>query len=281
MQQVSPAADLATAVAPLLVVTNVEVRYQGSMLVLKNVSLTVGEGEVVALLGSNGAGKTTTLKAISSLIQSEEGRVTEGQIHFLGAAIHNRDPVSTVRRGLVQVMEGRRVLEHMSVEQNLIVASAPIKASRQQLRRALDEIYGIFPILSEFRDRQSGYLSGGQQQMLVIGRALMAKPRLLLLDEPSLGLSPLLVHTIFGSIARINRERGTSILLVEQNARLALGIADRGYVLENGRIVMEGRSDELLNNEDLKEFYLGISATGQRKNFSDIKQYRRRRRWLG
>ena len=281
MQQVSPAADLATAVAPLLVVTNVEVRYQGSMLVLKNVSLTVGEGEVVALLGSNGAGKTTTLKAISSLIQSEEGRVTEGQIHFLGAAIHNRDPVSTVRRGLVQVMEGRRVLEHMSVEQNLIVASAPIKASRQQLRRALDEIYGIFPILSEFRARQSGYLSGGQQQMLVIGRALMAKPRLLLLDEPSLGLSPLLVHTIFGSIARINRERGTSILLVEQNARLALGIADRGYVLENGRIVMEGRSDELLNNEDLKEFYLGISATGQRKNFSDIKQYRRRRRWLG
>jgi branched-chain amino acid transport system ATP-binding protein len=271
----------APAIAPVLSVTNVEVRYQGSILVLKNVSLTVGEGEVVALLGSNGAGKTTTLKSISSLIQSEEGRVTEGQIHFLGANIHNQDPVSTVRRGLVQVMEGRRVLEHMSVEQNLIVASAPIKANRHQLRQALDEIYGIFPILAEFRDRQSGYLSGGQQQMLVIGRALMAKPRLLLLDEPSLGLSPLLVRTIFESIARINRELGTSILLVEQNAKVALAVAHRGYVLENGRMVMEGTRDELLNNEDLKEFYLGISASGQRRSFRDIKQYRRRRRWLG
>ena len=281
MQQGPPPASSAAPIAPILSVTNVEVRYQGSILVLKNVSLTVGEGEVVALLGSNGAGKTTTLKSISSLIQSEEGRVTEGQIHFLGAHIHNQDPVSTVRRGLVQVMEGRRVLEHMSVEQNLIVASAPIKANRQRLRQALDEIYGVFPILAEFRDRQSGYLSGGQQQMLVIGRALMAKPRLLLLDEPSLGLSPLLVHTIFKSIARINRELGTSILLVEQNAKVALGVAHRGYVLENGRIVMEGTRHELLNNEDLKEFYLGISATGQRKSFKDIKQYRRRRRWLG
>jgi len=271
----------ARAASPLLALTNVEVRYQGSILVLKNVSLSVGEGEVVALLGSNGAGKTTTLKSISSLIQSEEGRVTEGRIDFLGAPIHNQDPVSTVRRGLVQVMEGRRVLEHMSVEQNLIVASAPIKASRHQLGQALEEVYAIFPILSEFRDRQSGYLSGGQQQMLVIGRALMAKPRLLLLDEPSLGLSPLLVHTIFASIVRINRELGTSILLVEQNAKLALGIAHRGYVLENGRMVMDGTCDDLLNNEDLKEFYLGIGVTGQRRSFRDIKQYRRRRRWLG
>ena len=267
--------------APVLAVSNVEVRYQGSILVLKNVSLTVGAGEIVALLGSNGAGKTTTLKAISSLIQSEEGKVTEGQIVFMGEPIQNSDPVSTVRSGLVQVMEGRRVLEHMTVEQNLIVASAPVKASRQQLRSALDEVFGIFPILAEFRARQAGYLSGGQQQMLVIGRALMARPRLLLLDEPSLGLSPLFVSKIFESITRINREFQTSILVVEQNARIALGIAHRGYVLENGRVVMEGRCDDLLNNEDLKEFYLGIGAAGARKNFKDFKQYRRRRRWLG
>ena len=272
---------MASTDAAILAVNNVEVRYQGSILVLKNVSLVVGRGEIVALLGSNGAGKTTTLKSISSLIQSEEGRVTEGQIVFEGTQVQNQDPVATVRRGLVQVMEGRRVLEHMSVEQNLIVASAPVKANRQQLRQSLDEVYAIFPILSEFRERQSGYLSGGQQQMLVIGRALMAKPRLLLLDEPSLGLSPLLVHTIFASISRINRELGTSILLVEQNAKVALGVAHRGYVLENGRMVMEGTRDELLNNDDLKEFYLGICASGERRNFKDIKQYRRRRRWLG
>ena len=267
--------------AAVLEVNNIEVRYQSSILVLKNVSLTIGDGEVVALLGSNGAGKTTTLKSISSLIQAEEGRVTEGQIQFLGRPIQNQDPVATVRRGLVQVMEGRRVLEHMTVEQNLIVASAPIKANRLQLRQALEEIYALFPILAQFRDRQSGYLSGGQQQMLVIGRALMAKPRLLLLDEPSLGLSPILVNTIFESIARINRELGTSILLVEQNAKVALSVAHRGYVLENGRMVMEGTRGELLNNEDLKEFYLGISASGERRSFRDIKQYRRRRRWLG
>jgi branched-chain amino acid transport system ATP-binding protein len=281
-QPVAPSnATVAAPAASILAINNVEVRYQGSILVLKNVSLNVGEGEIVALLGSNGAGKTTTLKSISSLIQSEEGRVTEGQILFLGQQIQNQDPVSTVRRGLVQVMEGRRVLEHMSVEQNLIVASAPVKASRAQLREAIDAVYEIFPILGMFRDRQSGYLSGGQQQMLVIGRALMAKPKLLLLDEPSLGLSPLLVSTIFESIARINRELRTSILLVEQNAKVALGVSHRGYVLENGRIVMEGTRDELLNNEDLKEFYLGISASGKRRSFRDIKQYRRRRRWLG
>ena len=180
----APGPMLATAAAsaPLLGINNVEVRYQGSILVLKNVSLEVGKGEVVALLGSNGAGKTTTLKAVSSLIQSEEGRVTEGQILFEGAQIQNQDPVATVRRGLVQVMEGRRVLEHMSVEDNLVVASAPLRVSRQKLRQGIDEVYGIFPILSDMRARQAGYLSGGQQQMLVIGRALMAKPRLLLLD---------------------------------------------------------------------------------------------------
>ena len=272
---------IVTALEPILVINNVEVRYQGTILVLKNVSLKVGKGEIVALLGSNGAGKTTTLKSISSLIQAEEGRVTEGQITFLGLDIQNVDPVSIVRKGLVQVVEGRRVLEHLTVEQNLIVASAPIRATRQQVRNEIDAVYEIFPILSQFRDRQSGYLSGGQQQMLVIGRALMAKPRLLLLDEPSLGLSPMLVTTIFESIVRINRDLGTSILLVEQNAKVALGVSQRGYILENGRIVMEGTREELLNNDDLKEFYLGINASGDRKNFRDIKQYRRRRRWLG
>lgn len=265
----------------VLGVTNIEVRYQGAILVLKNVSLTVGAGEIVALLGSNGAGKTTTLKSISSLIQAEEGRVTEGQIVYLGQRIENQDPVATVRKGLVQVMEGRRVLEHMTVEQNLVVASAPISMTRQELRRSIDSVFAIFPMLGQFRNRQSGFLSGGQQQMLVIGRALMARPTLLLLDEPSLGLSPLLVQTIFEAIARINRELGTSILLVEQNAKVALNLAHRGYVLENGRIVIEGTSKELMNNDDLKEFYLGIGASGERKSFKDIKQYRRRKRWLG
>lgn len=265
----------------LLSIANIEVRYQGSILVLKNVSLRVAPGEIVALLGSNGAGKSTTLKAISSLIQSEEGRVTEGSILFEGQAIENTDPVRTVRKGLVQVMEGRRVLEHMTVEQNLIVASAATRMTKQDIRRGIEEVYNLFPMLSEFRNRQSGYLSGGQQQMMVIGRALMAKPKLLLLDEPSLGLSPLLVTTIFDAVDRINREYGTAILVVEQNARVALKHAHRGYVLENGRIVMEGRRDELLNNEDLKEFYLGIGASGSTKNYREIKQYRRRRRWLG
>ena len=272
----------ASALPPaLLSVQNVEVRYQGSILVLKNVSLRVAAGEIVALLGSNGAGKTTTLKAISSLIQAEEGRVTEGAILLGDAAIHNQDPVQTVRRGVVQVMEGRRVLEHMTVEQNLIVASAPTHANRAQLKDKLAEVYEVFPVLADFRQRQAGYLSGGQQQMLVIGRGLMANPKLLLLDEPSLGLAPLLVTKIFEAINRINRELGTAILLVEQNARVALGAAHRGYVLENGRIVMEGTRDELLGNEDLREFYLGIGASGSRKSFSDIKHYRRRRRWLG
>ena len=265
----------------LLSVANIEVRYQGTILVLKNVSLHVFPGEIVALLGSNGAGKSTTLKAISSLIQSEEGRVTEGSIRFDGANIQNDDPVRTVRRGIVQVMEGRRALEHMTVEQNLMVASAATRMSKTEVRRSIDEVYALFPVLSEFRNRQSGYLSGGQQQMMVIGRAMMAKPKLLLLDEPSLGLSPLLVTTIFEAITRINREFGTAILVVEQNARVALKHSHRGYVLESGRIVMEGTRDELLDNEDLKEFYLGIGASGVAKNYKNIKQYRRRRRWLG
>lgn len=265
----------------LLVAKNLEVRYQGSILVLKNVSFSVAEGEIVALLGSNGAGKSTTLKAISSLIQSEEGQVTEGTITYAGHRIENDDPVRTVRRGIVQVMEGRRALEHMSVEQNLLVASAVTGMGKAETRAKIDEVFDLFPVLAEYRNRQSGYLSGGQQQMMVIGRALMTRPRLLLLDEPSLGLSPLLVSTIFNAVVRINREHGTSVLVVEQNARVALKHSDRGYVLENGRIVMEGSRDELLGNEDLQEFYLGIGASGSKKNFRDVKQYRRRRRWVG
>ena len=265
----------------LLALDNIEVRYQGSILVLKNVTLRVSPGEIVALLGSNGAGKSTTLKAISSLIQSEEGRVTEGTILFEGKAIQNQDPVRIVRSGLVQVLEGRRVLEHMTVEQNLVVASAATRLDNAALKQRMTEVFDIFPIMAEFRNRQAGYLSGGQQQMLVIGRALMAKPKLLLLDEPSLGLSPILVTTIFEAIVRIRSELGTALLVVEQNARVALKVADRGYVLENGRIVLEGTQAELLGNEDLKEFYLGLGASGAKKNFRDIKQYRRRRRWLG
>jgi len=266
---------------PLLVAKNLEVRYQGSILVLKNVSLSVGKGEIVALLGSNGAGKSTTLKAISSLIQSEEGRVTEGTITFAGERIENDDPVRTVRRGVVQVMEGRRALEHMTVEQNLRVASAVTRMSKAESRAKMDQVFDLFPMLAEYRNRQSGYLSGGQQQMMVIGRALMTRPGLLLLDEPSLGLSPLLVSTIFEAVARINHDYGTAILVVEQNARVALRHAHRGYVLENGKIVLEGSRDDLLGNEDLQEFYLGIGASGAKKNFRDVKQYRRRRRWVG
>jgi len=269
-----------TRSADLLTLRNVEVRYRGNILVLKNVSLRVDNGEIVALLGSNGAGKSTTLKAISSLIAAEEGRVTEGAILFDGHPIHNSDPVTTVRAGLVQVPEGRRVLEHMSVEQNLVVASAATRLGRVELKRAIEQVCALFPALAENRRRQSGLLSGGQQQMLVIGRALMAAPKLLLLDEPSLGLSPMFVQAIFEAIARIRHEHGAAILVVEQNARVALEIADRGYVLESGRVVMEGRGEELLGNEDLKEFYLGIGAAGA-KGFRDIKTYRRRRRWLG
>jgi len=289
MKQQNPASDVVTDAkrtdAPvgkdILSIQNIEVRYQGSILVLKNVSLRVGEGEVVALLGSNGAGKSTTLKAISNLIQSEEGRVSEGAILFQGEPIQNSDPVQTVRQGVVQVMEGRRILEHMTVEQNLIVASAARKLTKRELDQAIAEVYDIFPVLGEFRNRQSGYLSGGQQQMMVIGRALVAKPKLLLLDEPSLGLSPLLVTTVFDAITRINREMNTAILLVEQNAHVALKHADRGYILESGRIVLDGTSQALLNNDDLKEFYMGIGGSDETEQFNNIKRYRRRRRWLG
>jgi branched-chain amino acid transport system ATP-binding protein len=264
----------------LLELNNVEVIYSDVILVLKGISLTVPEAEIVALLGANGAGKTTTLKAISGLLRSEDGAVTSGSISFAGKPIHKEEPQNVVRMGIVQVMEGRRILQHMTVEQNLVVGGRA-QRNRQELKDALDRIYGYFPKLKEMRNRVSGYLSGGEQQMMVIGRALMAKPKLMLLDEPSLGLAPLIVGEIFDLVQRLQREEKLSILLVEQNARAALAISEHGYVLENGRIVLEGTGAELRENEDIKEFYLGMNLSGEVKSFKDVKHYKRRKRWLG
>jgi branched-chain amino acid transport system ATP-binding protein len=264
----------------LLELNNVEVIYSEVILVLKGISMTVPEKNIVALLGANGAGKTTTLKAISGLLHSEDGEVTSGSIHFFGIATHREEPENLVRMGLVQVMEGRRILEHLTVEQNLIVGGRTHK-NRQQLRNALERVYNYFPKLEDMRSRVSGYLSGGEQQMLVIGRALMAKPKIILLDEPSLGLAPLIVAEIFELIQKLQKEENLSILLVEQNARAALSIADYGYVLENGRIVLYGTGSELRENEDVKEFYMGMNLSGEVKSFRDVKHYKRRKRWLG
>jgi branched-chain amino acid transport system ATP-binding protein len=263
----------------LLELNNVEVVYSDVILVLKGVSLKVPAGRVVALLGANGAGKTTTLKAISGLLRSEDGRVTGGTIRFEGQPIEHEEPQKLVCRGLVQVVEGRKILPHMSVEQNLRVGGTVIAPAERA--PMLEKVYGYFPRLVGLRNRISGYLSGGEQQMLVIGRALMAKPRLILLDEPSLGLAPLIVAEIFQLVDRLRREEGIAFLVVEQNAKVALRIADHGYVLENGRIVLEGTGPELRENEDIKEFYLGMSLSGHGKSFRDVKHYKRRKRWLG
>jgi branched-chain amino acid transport system ATP-binding protein len=264
----------------LLELNNVEVIYSDVILVLKGINMEVPEGDIVALLGANGAGKTTTLKAISGLLHSEDGEVTSGSIHFHGKPIHKEEPQNIVQMGLVQVMEGRRILEHMTVEQNLIVGGKPHK-DRQELKNALDKVFSYFPILKSMRNRVSGYLSGGEQQMLVIGRALMAKPKLMLLDEPSLGLAPIIAAEIFKMIQKLQQEEDLSILLVEQNAHAALSIAEDGYVLENGRIVLYGTGEELRENEDIKEFYLGMNLSGEIKSFRDVKHYKRRKRWLG
>jgi branched-chain amino acid transport system ATP-binding protein len=264
----------------LLQLNNVEVIYSDVILVLKGINLEVSENSIVALLGANGAGKTTTLKAISGLLKSEDGKVTSGNIVYQEQPIHNEEPNKLVKMGLVQVMEGRRILQHMTVEQNLIAGGKPQK-DRQELKSALDRVYNYFPLLKNMRNRVSGYLSGGEQQMLVIGRALLAKPKLMLLDEPSLGLAPLVVAEIFDLIQKLRKEENLSILLVEQNARAALSIADYGYVLENGRIVLYGTGKELGDNEDIKEFYLGMNLSGQVKSFRDVKHYKRRKRWLG
>jgi branched-chain amino acid transport system ATP-binding protein len=264
----------------LLELQNVEVIYSDVILVLKGINMEVPEGDIVALLGANGAGKTTTLKAISGLLRSEDGEVTGGTIHFKGQPIHTAEPQDIVGQGLVQVTEGRRVLEHMSVEQNLIVGGNRRKG-RAELKAALDRVYGYFPVLKNLRHRVSGYLSGGEQQMMVIGRALMAEPELILLDEPSLGLAPLIVAEIFDMVQKMKHGTGVTFLLVEQNARMALSIADFGYVLENGRIVLSATGAELRENEGVKEFYLGMNLSGQVKSFKDVKHYKRRKRWLG
>jgi branched-chain amino acid transport system ATP-binding protein len=263
-----------------LQLNNVEVIYSDVILALEGINMEVPENSIVALLGANGAGKTTTLKAISGLLHFEDGKVTSGSIHFQGKAIENEEPQNIVQMGLVQVMEGRRILEHMSVEQNLVVGGKSNR-TRQELKNALERVYSYFPRLRDMRSCISGYLSGGEQQMLVIGRGLMAKPKLMLLDEPSLGLAPLVVAEIFELIQKLRKDESLSILLVEQNAQAALSIADYGYVLEIGRIVLYATGEELRENEDIKEFYLGMNLAGEVKSFSDIKQYKRRKRWLG
>lgn len=264
----------------MLRLAGVEVKYQGAILVLKGVSLEVPRGAVVALLGANGAGKTTTLKAISGLLRIEDGKVTDGHIEFNGARLDRQNPEAIVAMGLVQVMEGRRIFAHMTVEENLVAGFRP-SPRRPAASEALDRVYDYFPVLRNLRHRISGYCSGGEQQMLVIGRALMSSPTAMLLDEPSLGLSPRLVDEIFEIVRRINEKEQTSVLLVEQNALAALDIASYGYVMESGRVVLEGASDQLRDNEDIKEFYFGLSEVGIRKDFRTVKHYKRRKRWLG
>jgi branched-chain amino acid transport system ATP-binding protein len=266
-------------VEPLLVVNNIEVIYHHVILVLKGLSLQVQQGQIVTILGNNGAGKSTTLKAISGLLRSEDGEVSDGQIRFLGNRIDQRYPEEVVRMGIFQVMEGRRVFGDLTVEENL-VAGGHTNRSKQRLKEDMERVYGYFPRLRARRGVLAGYISGGEQQMLVIGRGLMASPRLMLLDEPSMGLSPLLVAEIFNIVKRINKEGGVSILLVEQNARLALSIADHGYVMENGRIVLDDAVDKLRENADVREFYLGLTEVGGKKSYRDVKHYKRRKRWL-
>ncbi len=262
----------------MLSLNNVEVIYNKVILVLKGMSLQVPQGKIVGLLGSNGAGKSTTLKAISGLLKPENGEVTDGSIEFQGQAIHRKDAAEIVRLGIFQVMEGRRVFEHLTVEENLIAGGYTRRGF--SLHREMDMVYEYFPRLKERRGQKAGYLSGGEQQMLAIGRALMARPKLMMLDEPSLGLAPLLVMEIFHIIKRINAEQGTTIFLVEQNANLTLQVADYAYIMENGRIVLEGYPSDLRENADVREFYLGLTEVGQRKSYREVKHYKRRKRWL-
>jgi len=263
----------------ILAVNNIEVVYHHVILVLKGVSLSLPEGRVVALLGANGAGKTTSLKAISNLLRSERGEVTRGEIRYRGERVDSLSPADLVRRGVVQVMEGRRCFEHLTVEENLLTG-AHMRGDRGETKADLERVYGYFPRLAERRRSQAGYTSGGEQQMCAIGRALMTRPRVILLDEPSMGLAPQLVEEIFEIVCRLNREQGVSILLAEQNASMALRYADYGYILESGRIVMDGESGALRQNKDIQEFYLGITGA-ERKGFRNVRSYRRRKRWLG
>ena len=263
----------------MLVLNNIEVIYDRIILVIKGVSLTVPEGGIVALLGANGAGKTTTLKAISGLLRPERGEVTKGSIEFLGERIDRLPPHAIVERGIAQVFEGRRVFPHLTADENLL-AGAHTRPDLAAIRRDIERVYTYFPRLRERRRVEAGYLSGGEQQMLAIGRGLMARPKLMLLDEPSLGLAPLLVEEIFGIIHRLNAEERVTVLLVEQNAAAALTLARYAYIMENGRIVMDGPVEVLRDNPDVKEFYLGLTEVGARRSYRDVKHYRRRKRWL-
>ncbi|WP_134774409.1 ABC transporter ATP-binding protein [Ornithinimicrobium flavum] len=262
----------------LLVLNNVEVIYDDVILVLRGLSFAVPEHQIVALLGSNGAGKSTTLKAVSGLLPSERGEVTDGSIVFKGEDITKMDASTRVGRGMSLCMEGRHVFEHLTIAENL-VAGAYTRSGKESAED-LDMVYEFFPKLADMRARVAGYLSGGEQQMLAIGRALMARPQLLMLDEPSLGLAPLLVQEIFGYVKRLNAETGLTVLVIEQNARRALEVADHGYIMEQGRIVLEGPAAELRENPDVKEFYLGLGDEGSRKSYRDVKHYKRRKRWL-
>ena len=263
---------------PYLAVSNVEVIYDHVILVLKGVSLKVEEGQIVALLGANGAGKSTTLKAISTLLRAERGEVTKGSITFRGERTDRLNASEMVRRGVCQVMEGRHCFQHLTVEENLLTG-AYTRGALAGVGEDLEKVYSYFPRLKERRHAQSGYTSGGEQQMTAIGRALMARPKMILLDEPSMGLAPQLVEEIFEIVTELNKKEGVSFLLAEQNTNIALKYADYGYILENGRVVMDGEGKSLAENEDVKEFYLGFS-TGERKSFRDVKSYRRRKRWL-
>jgi branched-chain amino acid transport system ATP-binding protein len=264
--------------APLLAVNNIEVIYDHVILVLKGVSLSLAAGRIVALLGANGAGKTTTLKAVSNLLRAERGEVTKGSIEYGGARVDRLTSSELVRRGIIQVMEGRHCFQHLTVEENLLTG-AYTRRGRAEIRRDLERVYGYFPRLKDRRGSLAGYTSGGEQQMTAIGRALMARPSTILLDEPSMGLAPQVMEEIFVIVKNLNEREGVSFLLAEQNTAVALRFADYGYILENGRVVMDGTAQALAENEDVKEFYLGIS-TGGRKSYRDAKHYRRRKRWL-
>ena len=269
----------AAGVANYLSINNIEVIYDHVILVLKGVSLAVPKGKIVALLGANGAGKSTTLKAISNLLHAERGDVTKGSVEYKGQRVDQLSPNELVKRGVIQVMEGRHCFAHLSIEENLLAGAYTRNISRAELKDSLDRVYHYFPRLKTRRSSQAGYTSGGEQQMCAIGRALMARPEMILLDEPSMGLAPQIVEEIFEIVRDLNSREQVSFLLAEQNTMVALKYADFGYILENGRVVMEGEAEALRTNEDVKEFYLGLSSAG-RKSFKDVKHYRRRKRWL-
>ena len=268
-----------SSAAPYLVINNIEVIYDHVILVLKGVSMQVPKGGIVALLGANGAGKSTTLKSISNLLHAERGDVTKGSIEFKGNRVDQMTPTELVKRGVIQVMEGRHCFGHLTIEENLLTGAYTRSVSRAEIKRSLDMVYTYFSRLRERRGSQAGYTSGGEQQMCAIGRAIMANPEMVLLDEPSMGLAPQIVEEIFEIVKDLNAKEQVSFLLAEQNTMVALRYADFGYILENGRIVMEGEAKALATNEDVKEFYLGLSSEG-RKSFRDVKHYRRRKRWL-